>query len=72
MEGEGERLVIRYDAEVLGLQQVSELSHGLIYCQELPEVTSVLLLCRAQLLGKKARLPDVFNALLQDGIYGGG
>ena len=73
MEGEGERLVVRQDGEMPGLQHVTEVPHGLIDRQELPVVGAVFLLCWTQLLGEEGGgLPEVLHPLLKDGIHGGG
>ena len=68
MKGEGERFVVSQDG-----QHVTEVPHGLIDCQELPVVSTVLLLCRAKLPGEEGEgLPDVLHPLLEDGTHGGG
>ena len=73
MEGEGERFVVHQDREMPGLQHVTELSHGVVDCQELPVVRAVFLLRWAQLPGEEGkRLPDVLHSLLEDGTHGGG
>jgi hypothetical protein len=54
MKGEVEGFVVRQDGEDAGLQHVTEVSHGLVYCQELPVISAVFLLCRVELPGKKA------------------
>ena len=73
MEGEGERFVVRHDGEMPGLQHVTEVPHGLVVRQELPVVSTVLLLCRAKLPGEEGEgLPDVLHPLLEDGTHGGG
>jgi hypothetical protein len=64
--------VVRYYGEMPGLQHVSEVSHGLIYCQELHVVRAVLLLCRAQLPGEEGEgLPVILKVLLQNGTHSG-
>ena len=73
VEGEGERFVVCQDGEMPGLQHVTEVPHGLIDRQELPVVSTVLMLCRAQLPGEEGEgLPDVSHPLLEDGTHGSG
>jgi len=73
VEGEGEGLLVRQDDEMLGLQHVTEVPHGLIDRKELPVINTVLLLCRVQILGEEREgLPDVLHTLLEDGTHGGG
>jgi len=55
-----------------GLQHVTEVPHGFIDRQELPVVSTVLLLYRAQLPGEEGEgLSDVLHPLLKDGTEGG-
>ena len=73
MESEGERFVVRQDGEMPGDQHVTEVPHDLLERQELPVVSAVILLCRAQLPGEESEeLPDVLHTLLEDGTHGGG
>jgi len=73
VEGEGEKLVVRQDSEMMGLQHVPEVLHCFVDCQELRVVCTVLLLCWAELPGEEGKwLPDVLHALLEDGTHGSG
>jgi len=65
--------MVRQDGEMPDLQHVTEVPHGLIDRQELPVVSTVFLLCRAQLRGEEGEgLSDVLHPLLEDGTYGSG
>jgi hypothetical protein len=72
MEGETQRLVVRKDGEMPGLQHVAKVPHGPVYRQELPVVRAVLLLCRTQFPGEGEGLPGALHPLLEDGTNGGG
>jgi len=73
VEGEGEWFVVRQDGEMPGLQHVTEVPHGFIDRQEPPVVSTVILLCRAQLLGEEGKgLPYVLHPLLENGTHDGG
>jgi hypothetical protein len=73
MEGEGKGFVFREDGEVAGLQHVTEVSHGLVNCQELPVVSAVFLLSSAEFPGKEGeRMLGVLYSFLEDGTHGSG
>jgi hypothetical protein len=73
VEGVVERFVVHQNGETPGLQYVTEVPHGLIDHQELPVVSTVFLLCRAQLPGGESEgLSDVLQPLLEYGTHGGG
>jgi hypothetical protein len=71
--GESERFVVRQDGEMTGLQQVPEVLHCFVDCQELPALGTVFLLCRAELPGEEGKwLPGVLHVLLEDDTHGSG
>jgi len=71
VEGEGERLVVRQDGEMTGLQHVPEVLHFVDF-QEITVVGTVILLCRAEHPGEHKWLPGVLHALLEDDTHGSG
>lgn len=59
-----EWIVVRQDVEMPGLQRVTEVPHGQIYCQQLPDVGAVFLFCWAQLPGEDGEgLSDALHPL---------
>ena len=65
--------MVRQDGEMLGLQRVAEVPHGLVDRQELPVVSAVFLLRRSEFSGKESEvLTDALHSLLEDGIHGSG
>jgi len=68
LESISERLVIRKNDKVTAFDHMSEGLDGLIHCQELTIVRTVLLLGVAELMGVESQgLPSVADTLLQDG-----
>ena len=68
LENISERLVIRKNDKVSAFDHMSEVLDGLIHCQELAVVRTVLLLSGAELKGEESQgLPIVADTLLQGG-----
>jgi hypothetical protein len=68
MESINERFVIRKDDKGTHLDDVSEVLDGLIHCQELAVIRTVLLLSGAEIMGvERQGLPSVAGMLLQGG-----
>jgi len=62
------RLVIRKNDKVKAFDHISEVLDGLMHCQELGVVRTVLLLSGAELMGVESKgLPSVADTLLQGG-----
>jgi hypothetical protein len=63
-----ERLVIHKNDKVSAFDHMSEVLDGLIHCQKLAVVWTVLLLSGAELMGVQSQgLPSVADTLLQGG-----
>jgi hypothetical protein len=72
LESISERFVICKDDKATPFNRVSEVLDGLIHCQELTVVRTVLLLSGAGLMGVESQgLPCVAGTLLQSGADGG-
>jgi len=68
LESISERFVIRKNDKVTAFDHMSEVLDGLIHCQELAVVRTVLLLSGAELMGVESQgLPSVADTLLQGG-----
>jgi hypothetical protein len=68
LESINERLVICKDDEGPAFDHMAEVFDGLIHCQELSVIRTVLLLSGAELMGvEKQWLPNVADTLLQGG-----
>jgi len=71
LENISERLVICKDNKVTAFHLMSEVLDGLIHCQELAVVRTVLLLSGAEVVGVESQvLPSVADMLLQGGTNG--
>jgi len=69
LESISERLVIRKSDKVTAFDHMSEVLDGLIHCQELTIVRTVLLLSGAEVMGVESQgLPSVADMLLEGGI----
>ena len=64
--------MVRQDCEMSNLQHVAEVPHGLVDCQELSVVGTVLFVVPGSASWRRWRgLPDALNSLLKDCIHGG-
>jgi len=71
-ESISERLVIRKNDKVTAFDHMSEVLDGLIHCQALAIVRTVLLLSGAELMGVESQgLTSVTDTLLQGGTNSG-